>query len=166
MHTANIRLRPADDADLDDINRVIDAAILTWALPERVKRLSLSSYHYAPLDLQHFAIHVALLDGRIVGVAAWDSQAHPVAPQQQGLLLHGLYVHPDFQRRGIGARLFRRAEQAVSEAQLDGLLVRAQKDAEAFYLACGMTTLPVLDGEREYARRFWKPVQTPSGATQ
>lgn len=162
MSQAGISLRPAGEADLDDINRVIDAAIMTWALPERVKRLSLSSYHYNAIDLQHYEIHVALLKARIVGVVAWDRQAQSVNSRQQGLFLHGLYVHPDYRRRGIGIRLIQCAELAASEAQLDGVLVRAQKDAEAFYLACGFLRLPVMDEERDYAHRYWKPVRTPS----
>ena len=158
MTASDISLRVVTAADLDDINRVIDAAILTWDLPERVKRLSLSSYHYNDLDLQHYTILVAVQADQIVGVVAWDTQVHQLANQQQGLLLHGIYVHPDHQQQGIGTRMFNRAEQAVIATKLDGLLVKAQKDAEAFYQSRGMHKLAVTDSQREFAARYWKPV--------
>ena len=44
MNTGDIRIRPVDETDLDALNRVIGAAVMTWALPERVKRLSLPVY--------------------------------------------------------------------------------------------------------------------------
>ena len=153
-----ISIRPAQASDLEAINRVIEAAIMTWNLPARVKRLSLPSYHYNVFDLDHYAIHVAEQDGQIVGVVAWDRHALVVEGEQKGLLLHGLYVHPEQQQCGIGSRLFRVAEHAVREYRLAGLLVKAQKDAEAFYLARGMHKLVIADSARGFAGRYWKPL--------
>jgi len=152
---SEVTIRAASDVDLEAINRVIDAAIMTWDLPERVKRLSLPSYHYTAIDLAHYAIHVAVLDDRIVGVVAWDKEPHTVQ-QQRCLLLHGIYVHPDHHHQGIGSRLFSLAEQAGREQGLTGLVVKSQKDAEAFYASRGMHKLAVTDSEREFASRFWK----------
>ncbi len=160
MTEVKIQLRPATDVDLDVINRVIDAAIMSWDLPARVKRLSLASYHYNEFDLQHYDILVAVQDDRIVGVVAWDKQAHPLPHQQQALFVHGLYVHPDHQHQGIGSRLFERAETAMHENKLDGLLVKAQKAAVGFYQARGMRKLAVTNSDREFAHRYWKPVKS------
>ena len=77
MLTHTVTLREASKADLVAINQVIDAAIMTWKLPERVKRLSLPSYHYKEHDLQHIKLIVAEDDKQnIIGVAAWE-QADP-----------------------------------------------------------------------------------------
>jgi len=160
MSELNVNIRPARQDDLEAINRVIDAAVMTWNLPARVKRLSLASYHYNALDLEHFAIYVAEQRGSIVGVVAWDTDAITVEQDQKGLLLHGLYVHPDKQHRGIGSQLFREAETAVRDAQLDGLLVRAQKDAEEFYVSRGMHKLATIDADRDFASRYWKPAKS------
>lgn len=159
MTDKRVSMRQAHKADLEAINGVIDAAIMTWDLPERVKRLSLSSYHYTEIDLSHYEIQVAVQDDHIIAVLAWDKEPHRVQ-QQRGLLLHGIYVHPDRQHHGIGTQLFQEAEKAVEEQQLDGLLVKAQKDAEAFYIARGMHKLVVADHDREFANRYWKAVKT------
>jgi len=53
------RIRPARQIDLDAINRVIEAAVMTWDLPARVRRLSLASYSHTLLDLQHLDMVVA-----------------------------------------------------------------------------------------------------------
>lgn len=73
MPTVDVKVRAATKIDLDTINRVIEAAIMTWDLPERVKRLSLSSYYYTEQDLNHLELVVAE-DGQknIKGVAAWE----------------------------------------------------------------------------------------------
>lgn len=160
MTASHISIRAAQASDLAAINRVIDAAIMTWDLPERVKRLSLPSYRYNEIDLAHYEIHVAIQDDQVVGVVAWDMEPHSVQ-QQRGLLLHGIYVHPNMQHQGIGAQLFAAAENAVSKYKLDGLLVKAQKDAETFYVLRGMHKLAVTNSERDFADRYWKAVKIP-----
>jgi GNAT superfamily N-acetyltransferase len=131
---------------------------MTWDLPERVKRLSVSSYRYTGLDLKHLDMVVAEDASQgIVGVAAWEpADARDSPAGERTLLLHGIYVDPAQQRRGIGAALLRAAEQAAAEQHYSGLLVKAQEDATAFFIAQGMERLPVEDAARHYANRFWK----------
>ena len=73
MRSTDIDIRPAWQADLEAINRVIEAAVMTWHLPDRVKRLSLPCYRYDNVDLDHLDIVLAE-DGRqnIIGIAAWE----------------------------------------------------------------------------------------------
>ncbi|MGD8743293.1 MAG: GNAT family N-acetyltransferase [Granulosicoccaceae bacterium] len=152
-----ICLRSATQHDLARINRIIEAAIMTWNLPERVKRLALPTYRYDEMDLQHLEIVVAEDNDNMVGVAAWeDASAADLPEGLSGLLLHGIYVLPGQWRQGTGQRLFAAAEQAVKNRQKHGLLVKAQQDAEGFYLNMGMQRLPVSDEQRDYANRFWK----------
>jgi len=153
-----IQLRVAKKSDLDDINRVIEAAVMTWKLPERVKRLSLSSYRYTDIDFAHLEIVVAEDDGQnIVGVAGWETASPKDAPAGcTALLLHGIYVDPLYQRQGIGQQLFHAAEHAAAQQRKDGLLVKAQTDADNFFIAMGMQRLAVEDSARHYANRFWK----------
>ena len=79
-------------------------------------------------------------------------------PGQTGLLLHGLYVDPDRQRAGAGSRLLDTALAAAREQGSNGLLVKAQPEAEGFFLARGLERLPIADPVRDYPHRFWKAV--------
>ncbi len=155
---AAVRLRKAEEADLAALNAVIERAVMTWSLPERVKRLGLATYRYQPHDLAHLYVVVAEDAGQaIVGVAAWEpAAAREVPPGETGLLLHGLYVDPAHARRGIGGRLLEAALKAAREQGFGGLLVKAQRDAVDFFAARGMQRLPVEDAARDYPHRFWQ----------
>lgn len=162
-----ITLRPATTADLDAINVVIERAVMTWPLPERVKRLTLPSYRYQPHDLDHLHIVVAEVAGRALpGVAAWEpASARDLPAGKTGLLLHGLYVDPDRQRAGVGSRLLDEAVGAAREQGFDGLLVKAQPAAEGFFLTRGLERLPTADPARDYPHRLWKAVKSMTGQT-
>ena len=75
-------LRPANADDLSAVNAVIESAVMTWKLPERVKRLAMSTYLYTAHDLEH--LHLMLAEDRaaaIVGVAAWEPAAARDCPE-------------------------------------------------------------------------------------
>ena len=158
---AAVHLRQAQAHDLPALNAVIERAVMTWKLPERVKRLSLATYRYQPHDLEHLHIVVAEDAGRaIIGVAAWEpANPRDVPAEQCGLLLHGLYVDPGHAHRGIGSCLLEAALAAGREQGFDGLLVKAQADADGFFAARGMQRLPVADPARDYPHRLWQPVR-------
>jgi predicted N-acetyltransferase YhbS len=166
MNTGDIHIRPVDETDLEALNRVIEAAVMTWALPERVKRLSLPVYRYTRQDLAHLDMVVAGdQQGHIVGVAAWEEADPKDAPAgRRALLLHGIYVDPSLHRQGIGGRLFSAAEVAVSQSQCDGLLVKAQQDATDFFISRGMRRLDVDEPLRQYANRLWKDLSPAPSA--
>lgn len=156
--TAKPRIREALAADLSVINAVVERAVMTWKLPERVKRLALSSYRYHAYDLRHQCMLVAeLCNGDIIGVAALEEADPKDLPYPHtGLLLHGLYVEPGWQYRGIGTRLIEAAYAICRETGHDGLLVKAQPDAAAFFQTRGMQRLAVTDPDRDYPYRYWK----------
>ncbi len=147
-------------ADLDAVNALIESAVMTWDLPERVKRLSLPSYRYHAHDFDHLELVIAeAIDIGIVGIAAWEQADVGDAPAgRTALLLHGIYVAPDQHRSGIGTRLLAAGEDAARARGLDGVLVKAQPGAEGFFLALRLERLPVEDPGRDYPHRFWKPV--------
>jgi GNAT superfamily N-acetyltransferase len=95
----------------------------------------------------------------IVGVAAWEPADTGDAPAgSRALLLQGIYVIPARQGAGIGTRLVDAAVAAAREQRLDGLLVKAQAGADGFFHSLGFAQLPVVNPERDYPHRFWKPV--------
>lgn len=150
-----MHIRQAGAQDLGAINEVIRAAVMSWDLPERVKRLSMDSYCYHELDLRHFHFLVAESGEQLLGIAAIDDDIISIN-EQSSLTLHGLYVRPDYHRRGIGAQLFAASEDYAKRAGTQGLLVKAQKDAVNFFEKQGMQKLTVHDQDRDYANRYWK----------
>lgn len=159
MATLDLKFRPAREWDHLLINHVIEQAVMGWDLPERVKQLSVSSYYYHEHDFEHFRIVVAEIDKEIVGVVAWEKQPITIQETKKALLLHGLFVNPKYHKQGIGTRLFALVVDVAGKAGCDGLLVRAQKDAEDFFYKMGMKKLDVQDDRRDYAHRFWKPLK-------
>ena len=154
---SEVMLRDATEADLPELNQVIAHAVMTWDLPERVKRLSLSSYQYNAIDLKHLHCVIAVSNDTILGVAAWEMDAVSVQGKQ-GLLLHGLYVEPSAHGKGIGTRLLEAARNAAATTGYDGVLVKAQADAIGFFQSRGMQALDVDDHSRDYEHRYWLPV--------
>lgn len=153
-------LRPAARADLPAINDIVERAVMTWTLAERVKRLSLPSYRYHAHDFLHMQGIVAEdSTGTLRGVAMWDeSDPRDTPAGQRGLLLHGLYVDPAHQREGIGSRLLDAAAEAARIGGHDGLLVKAQADACGFFATRGLERLQVNDPARDYPHRYWLPL--------
>ncbi len=154
---SQITLHQGTADDLDRVNSVVEAALMTWNLPERVKRLSAPSYRYNIHDLEHLTLLVAETEaGDPLGVAAWEAAERSDTPaQRRGLLLHGIYVDPRHHRQGIGGRLLGAALDAARQGGYDGLLVKANKDAQGFFAAMGLQPLPIERPGRDYPYRFW-----------
>lgn len=156
--TAGFSLRNADSDDLDNINHVIAAAMDTWDLAERVKRISLPLYRYQPHDLEHLQIVVAESGASgIVGVAALEQASAGDFPAEPSTsILHGLYVDPAYHGKAVGSRLLKRIEEIAAATDASGLLVKAQQEAVGFFAHHGFNTLPVEDESRDYPYRLWK----------
>lgn len=151
-------IRTAKAEDLSALNEVIEACVMNWNLPERVRRLTVDSFTYKHHDLEHLELVLAeALGGEIIGVAAWESLSKDQLPEDKnGLLLHGLFVAPEHQHRGIGSRLVQAVMNSVRAKGVDGLLVKAQADATGFFHTQGFVNLPVEDATRDYPNRMWR----------
>lgn len=164
--TQNIRLRAATREDLAAINTVIEAAVMNWRLPERIKRLALPSYRYTNVDLEHLeAIVAETVEKGLVGVATCEISDSEI-PGRQALLLHGLYVRPEVQHQGIGSLLFSAIEALVPRYGCDGLVLRAQSDAVGFFELHKMQRLESTNPKSDYAHRLWKPVSMMRGTSR
>jgi GNAT superfamily N-acetyltransferase len=157
----SVKLRPLTAEDLDGANAVIEAAIRTWQLPDRVKRLSLPGYRYDANDLEHLRLVGAVVEANaIVGVVSWEPASASDTPNGvRGLLLHGVYVVPTLHRTGIGSRLLNAAIEVARQGGFAGLLVKANRDAHGFFSAKGLQQLSVVDTGRDYPYRFWRDLR-------
>ena len=160
MLEVSIDNRKPNQIDLDHINDIIKAAIDTWQLPERVKRMSLPLYYYQQDDLIHMQFLIAeIADVGIVGLAALEeTDTIELAGAQRTMLLHGLYVAPYYHRRGIATRLVESAELCACKYDVSGLLVKAQADSAPFFNKKGFTKLLVEDFLRDYGHRYLKMI--------
>lgn len=156
MSLSALIIRPAKITELDAINKVINSAVMGWNLPERVIRLSLPSYYYTAVDFEHFNILVAEQNNRIIGLSA--IQTDELSLFNNSILLHGLYVMPEYQHAGIGKQLFKATEAFAKQQQRDGIIVKAQAGATDFFIKQGMEKLASDNTSRDYSNRYWKAV--------
>ena len=156
--THTITLRKADYPDLVQINTLIAAAMDTWRLSKRVKRLCLPLYQYDVHDLEHLQIIVVETDKTsLTGVAAIEVADATECPRgHDGALLHGIYVDPLLHNNGIGTRLLIHMQLMASSEGYRGLLVKANPEATSFFEARDFKKLPVEDPSRDYPYRYWK----------
>jgi GNAT superfamily N-acetyltransferase len=77
--------------------------------------------------LEEWLAYVALVDGQVVGTASLNGQT-----------VSSVFVHPDYQRRGIGTKLMDAVEQA---AQSSSLGVQTSITAQPFYAKRGFAVI-------------------------
>lgn len=151
-------IRPATSDDLTRINCVVDDALRSWVLPERVLRLAPPSFYYDASDLAHMALHVLDLgDGMVPAVVAWEIGDSPALPNNKSaLLLHGLYVAVAYQRRGIGTELLDRVFEEAKTHAVDGIAVRAWRESAGFFLT---RNFEPIEPQAGHPRRLWRAQQ-------
>lgn len=159
--TAMMSVRDATHSDLPTVNRIIAESVVSWGLPERVRRLATPSLNYSETDLQHMT--VVLLTHAAhggIGVAAWEEASRLDAPAGvRAFLLHGLYIVPDYQQRGLGTKLIELAANWIRDRGYDGIAVRAWRDSSDFFAARGFVPIDRDAPADLYPRRLWKALR-------
>ena len=157
--THSLHIRQGAPADLPAINDVVEAAVMAWPLPPRLRRLSVPVLRYDAADMADYELLLGHRGGQLAGIAAWCARPAPGAAAS-GLpahaLLHGLYVNPAQQRQGIGRSLQEAVARRAGEARLEGILVKAERVSREYFARCGYQTLPIEDDPPSaYPYRFW-----------
>ena len=140
------------------MNVIVAKAMESWCLSERVLRLSLPLYRYHEQDFQHQQIFLAeAAAGTLTGMAAIESTGcWEKTTARNPALLHGLYVDPIYHRYAIGSELLAHAVHMARSAGYDGLLVRANSAATAFFEARGLQQLSIENPDCDYPYRYWR----------
>lgn len=140
--------------DLDSINNVVAEAVMSWPMPERIKRLSVPVLRYDNEDFKHYRFVIYRDSGEIQGVAAWNPEAPVLTELGTGRLLHGLYIYPRSQGRGHGQTLMAAVLAKAVAQGADGLVVKAERPSIGFFEHCGLQPLPAA-GPTDYPYQFW-----------
>ena len=140
-----LTLEPAAPEDADSL-----ADLRLVAMRESLERIN----HYDPHRARHRLLknfsaehtrHV-VADGVRVGLVV-------VRPHEEGLLLDHLYIHPDHQRKGIGAGVL---SLVFAEADRQGKRLRVgalkESEANAFYLRHGFRLVVQAEWDNYYIR--------------
>lgn len=151
-------IRKGSLEDLDQINQVLEQAVMSWDLPERVKRLAIPSYRYHAYDMNSMSFYLAEnASGQVSGVAALEAITSSEDQENSpSMLLHGLYVLPEYHHRGIGRQLLSVVEEHAQREGFCSLMVKAQPEAKAFFSRNGYKELAVEDARKDYQYRLWK----------
>jgi GNAT superfamily N-acetyltransferase len=126
------------EANLPEVNRVISEALHSWGMSPRVYRLTLPSFLYSEEDVRHMQLVMTGDDSGALGIAAWEEEVgSALMDRPLDILLHGLYVSPQWQRHGIGSNLLRVAMRRARHLGFRGITLTAWRDAEPFFIAKG-----------------------------
>lgn len=144
-------------AQLEQVNTVIQSAVGTWPLAERLKRLALGSLQYDALDLDEFAMLLGLDNGCPVAVAvAAVDHIDLGSGRAPCVLLHGLYVHSGYQARGIGRLMHQTVAARARKRGCMGILVKAQRVSRKYFVKQGFHE--IVDPGIDYPYLYWKPI--------
>jgi len=118
---ARLRLRPAEMADIPEINALMALATRTLNMPEydpeQVEALVQYFIGTDPEIIRDGTYYVVTAGDRIVGCGGWsryeamhnnthplqESAHHLIDPARGAAKIRLMYVHPDFARRGIAS---------------------------------------------------------------
>ncbi|SDN83708.1 Ribosomal protein S18 acetylase RimI [Paenibacillus sp. yr247] len=145
-------IRTARSEDYEAVNAIIRVGQEEHAdaLPDRFARLDrvvAMGWYRSFSDQQNKVIFIADLDGLVVGLAMLEMKKSPsyeaLVPRTYAYL-NELAISPDFQRQGIGTKLYRASvawaeERAASSLELN--VWEFNDRAIAFYKSLGMMTL-------------------------
>ena len=114
-----IMIREASVDDVDEIVHVINESnyhAYRSIIPDEYFKHPIVSRDEILEDMRRMKFYVYEVEGRIVGVAA----LHPKPDEKVGII-RWVYVHPEYQRKGIGTALIKHIENTALSLNLEKL---------------------------------------------
>ena len=126
----DVRARRADPDEGERLREIAIAAKSHWGYDiDRVWQWAASG-DYSPAGIRSKEIYVAEVDGGVVG---WAS----IVAKDEVCWLDDLWIDPAWMRKGVGALLFRHAEERGKAAGATRMEWEAERNALGFYEKMG-----------------------------
>lgn len=146
-------IRPAAEPDIPAITAIYNHAVThgtaTFDIEEKTEADRLD---WLRARNERYPVYVAESDGQVVGWAAlsrWsERRAYDVSVEG------GLYIHPDFQDRGLGRRLNTVITERARELGYHTLIARIAGGGEASMHMCETLGYEYIGRMREVGRKF------------
>lgn len=129
-----MRIRPAGVSEASTLSALALAAKRHW--------------RYGPEDIERWRPLLTVTESELVSRPAFVADVggeaagfYVLEPRQAVWELEHLWVSPQYMRRGIGRALLEHAAGTARAGGASEILIDADPNAEAFYLACGATRL-------------------------
>jgi len=128
--TMEIVIRRATAADAAAVHKIVLLAVRETNARDYpssvIERLVLTLPDKVASNLQTWCAFVAIVNGRVVGTGSLNGQT-----------VISVYVHPDYQGRGIATKLMDAVENAANAQSQRTLSVQSSVTAKAFYAKRG-----------------------------
>ena len=132
-----LRIARSEQSDLTTINGIVERAVLRWPMSMRVKKRAIPLLQYDVIDMASYTFFRCELGDIIVAAIALDFEYTSADRFRNELLLHGIYVDPVAQGRGVGRALLDFAEHQARENNFDGVALKAERVSRGFFANCG-----------------------------
>jgi N-acetylglutamate synthase-like GNAT family acetyltransferase len=158
-----ITIRQARHEDTPHLERLIAASVRTlgaaYYTEEEIERALVHVFGVDTQLIEDGTYFVAEADGQIVGCGGWSrrktlfgsdrakgaAEDSLLDPKHAAARIRAFFVHPDWARRGIGARLLRVCEAAARESGFDRAELAATLPGEPLYTAAGYVEMQQID---------------------
>ncbi|MGE0313367.1 MAG: GNAT family N-acetyltransferase [Lautropia sp.] len=130
MTTRPIRIRRAVPQERERLATIAYAAKARWGYARETLDAWLPELSPSARSLVRQPSFVAEVASDVAGWCQIDLESHPIE------LAH-FWVHPDFQRRGVGRALLEAVLAHLRPLDVTSLAIDADPNAEGFYLAAG-----------------------------
>ncbi|BCH30452.1 N-acetyltransferase [Mesorhizobium sp. L-8-10] len=133
----NVLLRPARDGECGELSALCLRSKAVWGYDAAFLEACRAELSIRPADLDPGLLHVAEVDGKLVGVVQ-------ITPEGADLHLDKLFIDPGILRTGIGRRLLDWAVSRAAELGAARLVIDADPGAADFYRRMGATDAGVV----------------------
>jgi GNAT superfamily N-acetyltransferase len=132
--TAQVEVRRATAADAEAVRTIVLRAVRETNARDYpasvIDRLAATLPEKIASKLEDWQAYVAVVEGRIVGTGSLNGQT-----------VSSVFVLPDYQGRGVGAKLMDVLEAAADVQPKSALTLQSSVTAQAFYAKRGFTVV-------------------------